>query len=676
MLLLLLQGLCKQGRPPWKEVFVLIRILLCPPRVGGSQQACSMTTVDWEHRVGPSAGAAMAGSTLLDHNLSYAECLAACAAAGDSCPAVDYVLKHIKPSAALTSTYPSCKNTKQPMRRSCYAVSTDAWHRPCMQPQTENAGALKLLKTRAAPQGAKNVLLAIFDDLRVVDGRLSPHVTPATRRFASQATAFLSAHAQTALCAPSRASFLSGRRPDLTRVHWTDTHLRTRPSAQEWVTLPQHFSNHGYYVAAAGKMFHKTADPASLDPRSWSEPESIVAYPYFGQGECPEKPEVLLHVFNTTSGCPVDAARHPRYVFTDEQVLRKALTLLRTAAPAARERRRPFWLGVGFFKPHKPHVFPAELLSRVPALAEVPLALNGHPATRMAPMANIAELCTADGKAAPESEAGHRCARENIRMYHAAAAFTDGLLSKLLLELEAQRLHEETLVVVMGDHGFALGEHGSWAKWTNWEVATRTPLFIRAPWLPGSAGVQVATPVELLDLFPTVADLAGVPLPVRPRPDSYKGIDGRSLAQLMERRPISTADSAHDGGVAFSQIARCWQVGRPRNSSSYAAMAQCDGVPSEEYAFMGYSIRSAVARYTEWVPTRWDSTTARHVPQWSRVADRELYAHVPSDDLADVGWAAHSENINIESERPAEVTMLQHRLRIHFDRTLAEAATL
>jgi len=462
----------------------------------------------------------------------------------------------------------------------------------------------------------------------------------------------------------------------LTRVHWTNAHLRQWPGSRSWLTLPQHFREHGYYVAAAGKLFHKMADVASLDPQSWSEPECIAAYPYFGQGTCPEKPDALLSIFNMTQGCPVEPSRHPRYVFTDELVLRKALGLLRAAAPAARDGTRPFWLGVGFFKPHKPHVFPSQFLSLLRgANADAWLPSNLQPAQGMAPMANLPELCTAKGKPAPSTEAYRRCARENIRTYHAAAAFSDALLGELLDELEAQRLHDRTLVVVMGDHGFALGEHGSWAKWTNWEVATRTPLAIRAPWLPASAGARIATPIELLDLFPTVAELAGVPLPSHPRPTGYEGVRGKSLAALVERP--SNASSQTKEGVAFSQIARCWPAEEPHDATSFASMAQCDGVPSSEYAFMGYSMRTAAARYTEWVPTHWDAATARHIPQWSKLVARELYDHSARDnDSVEVDWSECNENINLENSRPAETAILSHRLRAHFDRTLYEAAQL
>ena len=112
------------------------------------------------------------------------------------------------------------------------------------------------------------MLLAIFDDLRVVDRHdYVTHYTPHMNALRASATTFLSAHAQTALCAPSRASFLSGRRPDLTRVHWTDRHLREWPRAREWITLPQHFRDHGYYTTSVGKVFHP-GFPAAFEERT------------------------------------------------------------------------------------------------------------------------------------------------------------------------------------------------------------------------------------------------------------------------------------------------------------------------------------------------------------------------------------------------------------------------
>lgn len=293
----------------------------------------------------------------------------------------------------------------------------------------------------------------------------------------------------------------------------------------------------------------------------------------------------------------------------------------------------------------------------------------------MPPMASLPELCTAHGAWTPEAQPGSRCMRENVRMYHAAAAFSDGLLGELLDELERQQLHSETLAVVCSDHGFALGEHGAWAKWSNWEVATRVPFAVRAPWLSASAGRRVTSVVELVDLYPTVAELAGVPLPLpRPSggaasarpPQGYAGLGGRSLAALVERPEISS------DGAAFSQIARCWPSGAPRNASSFGAMAQCDGVPSSEYGFFGYSIRTAAARYTEWVPTHWDAATSRHMPQWDVAVGSEMYDHSAADDLAD-GWSQRGENVNLVEARPVEAQALRHRLRAHVQRTLAEA---
>ena len=648
-------------------------------------------SVDWSFTIGPlSAGAGSSASTLLRTNATLAECLATCEEVGEAaCAAIDYVQHHGGSNASAASVMqhdrvgqpPDLCNWRSPhppAKKSCHAVHTKGIHSPCIPPTSAEAEHILAVRRtrRIPPKSSRSVLLAIFDDLRVVDAPYAAKFTPNARAFAARATTFMAAHAQTALCAPSRASFLSGRRPDLTRVHWTDRHLRQWPPNRAWVTLPQHFRDAGYYVAAAGKLFHKMADPHSLDPQSWSEPECVASYPYFGQGACPEKPDVLLRVFNTSVGCPVEPERHPKYAFTDRSVLKTAIRLLQAAAPEARNGVRPFWLGVGFFKPHKPFVFPAELMRKVPHLSEVALPRNSQPPANMAPMANIPELCTSHGPNTPEAQVGSRCMRENIRMYHAAAAFTDGLLGELLAELESQRLHLSTVVAVMSDHGFALGEHGSWAKWTNWEVATRVPFAIRAPWLPASVGKRISTIVELVDLYPTLADLAGVPL--RESVNSghspshgYVGLGGRSLASLIEQPRNDTS------GVAFSQIARCWPTPftQARDDSAFSNMAQCDGVDSSDYAFMGYSMRTSNSRFTEWVPTRWDSSTARHMPQWEQVVGAELYDHSGSAeyDLGE-GWSQRVESANVASIRPKEVGILRQRLRAHFDNVLKAAA--
>ena len=609
--------------------------------------------MDWEHVVGMSAGAGLAGSRLLASDVSFAQCQKACRIDA-ACSAFDYVRKHSDEATAtaLRNSPQVCPKMKKPRKRSCFAVEGAAWH-PCKQPETENIIARKR-PPLAVPSGAKSVLMVIFDDLRVVDEPYRQRAVPTAMSFAAESTTFLSAHAQCALCAPSRASFLSGRRPDVTRVLWTDNFLREWPPAQGWISLPQHFKRSGYYVAAAGKLYHHLPDPMSLDPMSWTEPECIVDYPYYGQGHCPEKPEYLSQVHNTSAACPVETSRHPSYVFTDRLVLAKAQQFLASAAPLARTGSQPFWIGVGFFKPHKPFIFPAELLQRMPALDEIQLAENGDTPRSMVPMSNIPELCATKAAYGPYIST---CARDTIRTYHAAAAFTDSLLGDLLASVDRLQLQKDTLVVVLSDHGFALGEHASWAKWTNWEVATRTVLMIRAPWLPQSAGQRVSSIVELVDLYPTIAELAGVAVSVQS--PGYEELGGRSVAPLLR------GASGGEDSAAFSQIARCWPSGGPHNASAFAAMGQCDKVPSSEYAFMGYSIRTAMYRYTEWVPIQWDPATHQHLPRWEDSIGDELYIHEGDDGGA--GWTRQWENENVASARPAEVARLRRRLHARFE---------
>ncbi|KAL3895272.1 MAG: hypothetical protein SGPRY_013554 [Prymnesium sp.] len=615
--------------------------------------------MQWEHAYGLSAGAGQPGSRLLGSPVTFGACLALCESDGQ-CAAVEFVRKHADlsrprpppPPRAGGHAGPVACGPSAPRKQSCYAVSPSS--QPCL-PQTTEAILSRRVASSAAPAGARSVLHIIFDDLRAVDDPFVAAV-PVASALRERSVSFLSAHAQSAICAPSRASFFSGRRPDLTRVLWTDTHLRQHAAAARWLTLPQHFKRHGYYTAGAGKLFHHLPDPISLDPASWNEPECVADYPYYGQGHCPEKPEFLYHAFNTSAGCPVEASRHPDYVFTDVQVVRKAREFLRRAAPKAIDGSQPFWIGVGFFKPHKPFVFPAHLLHRFPPPHSIELPHNLHPPNG-AQMASIPELCATKGQHSLQ------CARDTIRTYHAAAAFTDGLLGELLTELTALKLSESTLVVVMSDHGFALGEHGAWAKWSNWEVATRSLLMIRAPWLPETAGRRLLDPVELVDLFPTVATLVGVPVP--PSGEGYEELGGRDLS------PLVTGSRNSTGTAAFSQMARCWPPAAPHNASSFSSMGQCDQIPPSEYAFMGYSIRTASRRYTQWVPVSWDAHSQRQLPQWDAFVGEELYDH--SDDRGGSHWNVRFENENLASQRPEEVARLRSKLHAHFDATLTAA---
>jgi hypothetical protein len=285
------------------------------------------------------------------------------------------------------------------------------------------------------PVGAKNVLFVIFDDYRAMHkayGWSQPHV-PAADAFAKESLVFDRAYVQQAVCGPSRASLMSGRRPDRTQMWNFIGGFRATPGADKWNTMPEWFWKHGFYSAGCGKLYHP-GDPADFDPDSWSEEECKLNFPYFGQGSCP------VPKADKSAGCAVDPAVYPNTTFPDEETLAVALKFLRRASAQRNTTGQPFWLGVGFVKPHIPHVYPKRFGDLVPAPADIDLPAHPDFPTGCAPIEYMAKGPThgIDKPATNESTQALRHA------YYAAAAFSDSLLGELLAEVDALGLRSNT----------------------------------------------------------------------------------------------------------------------------------------------------------------------------------------------------------------------------------------
>lgn len=402
---------------------------------------------------------------------------------------------------------------------------------------------------RAAPKKKYNVLFLIADDLRPELGAYgnADLRTPSIDRLAARGTRFDRAYAQYPLCNPSRASLLTGRYPTETGV--MDNNKYFRAEHPDWVTLPQHFKNNGYATLRTGKIFHGGID----DQPSWSE------------GGEPVNPAIVNRGTNTRDAQPTRPAPAPtpragerdpdesegepavradgegerRRRASDRIVVLEGdgerhgdyRTATRAVEYLERYKDRPFFLAVGFVKPHSPPTAPRKFFDLYdPARVELPPDF----APRPAPPAGFPEPSVprrnADlfiGRDASPAEA-----REMIRAYRASTSFMDAQVGRVLDALERLGLKDKTVVVFWGDHGYHLGEKGKWSKaYSLFEVGTRVPLVIA---VPGGRGRSSAATVELLDLYPTLADLCGLP---RPAPD----VRGRSLAPLVRgaraRRP-------------------------------------------------------------------------------------------------------------------------------------------
>lgn len=396
----------------------------------------------------------------------------------------------------------------------------------------------------APPVRPLNVLCIMVDDLGCRLGCYgdpqvqSPHID----RLAQKGMRFDRAYVQYSVCNPSRASLLSGWRPDRTGILDNEMPLRTRHP--EVVTLPQRFRQHGYYTASLGKVFHAGVDERGKktffqDAKSWDDCRSfeVTAAGRRGTGRDLGDGSIKWCRWQAAEGTDEDQP--------DGQIAAAAMQIIEA------RRDRPFFLAVGFHKPHDPFIAPAPYFAAYP-LEQIALAPEPADRSPLLPLA-LPGAKTFDSFTDQDR-------REFRRAYFAGVSFTDAQIGKLFATLDRLELWESTIVVVLGDHGYHLGEHGWWNKVTLFEHGARAPLVMWAPEAKGM-GKPTAGIVEFVDLYPTLTALAGI--------DAQAGdLDGQSFAALLDD------PSAAGKTAAFTQITRGAKMGR--------------------------SVRTARFRYTEW----------------------------------------------------------------------------
>lgn len=384
-----------------------------------------------------------------------------------------------------------------------------------------------------------NVLFIAVDDLRPDLGCYGAAFakTPHMDRLAARGIVFDKAYCAQAVCSPSRTAVLTGLRPDATKVWDLETHFRAaRPDC---ITLPQHFKAHGYHTAALGKIEHKGFD----DGASWSEPHWYAS----GQLVAADPADWTKQTVTTFPGGiasefanPIQrseakksangkAKQGPAYEVspkTDDELPDGA-----TAAEAVKRIRslkaagEPFFLAVGFLKPHLPFVAPKKYWDLHDPDA-IPL-----PATDKLPAGTPDFVGHTNGElhSYPGVPAGNPIPADFAKTlrhgYHACVSYTDAQVGRLLDALDAEGLTDNTIIILWGDHGWQLGDHGLWHKHTNFELAARAPLLISVP-KTASAGKKCAAPVEFVDIYPTLADLCGLPIP--------SGLHGASLRRYID----------------------------------------------------------------------------------------------------------------------------------------------
>ncbi|MEM0925555.1 MAG: sulfatase [Planctomycetota bacterium] len=421
-----------------------------------------------------------------------------------------------------------------------------------------------------------NVLFIAVDDLRPTLGCYGDPVakTPNIDRLADRGVLFRRAYCQQAVCSPSRLSLMTGRRPDTTRVWDLATHFRK--ALPDVVTLPQHFKNHGYFTQSLGKIYHGSGKP-SKDPPSWS------IHPQY---DSVRTANVRYALAKNRDGkglkrAAVESADVPDNTYLDGIVCDAAVR----AIGQAQQSKQPFFLAVGFRKPHLPFCAPKkywELYDRATIPLPVPMV-----SPKDAPEYATRSWRELEGYTdIPNNGPSAIDKVQELRHgYYACVSYIDALIGRLLNELSERKLVDNTVVVLWGDHGFHLGEQGLWTKANNYELATHVPLIFS---VPGQAqrGITSQALVELVDIYPTLADLCGL--------DEPAGVEGISLRPLL-----SEPDRVWKRAV-FSQHPRDRILNRHRGPG----------------AIMGYAVRTSRYRYVQWQD--WESKL---------VLARELYDH-------------------------------------------------
>ncbi len=464
-----------------------------------------------------------------------------------------------------------------------------------------------------------NILFIAVDDLRPSIGCYGDTlaITPNIDRLAERGVRFGQAHCQVAVCNPSRASLMTGLRPDMLGVWTLPIHFReAKPKA---VTLPQWLRRHGYTAVGHGKIYHNPTP----DPQSWSEPiRPVQAERGYAEGWQARIREVQANLpdddwrKNNLRGPSTAAPVIDDHKLVDGARTNLAIEDLRRLGQA----KKPFFLALGFIRPHLAWISPRKYWNlydpkMLPVITDDEVTPNTPPYS----LSNSYELTHYMDlidfpKPWDERRVSDTLARRLMHAYYASISYVDAQIGRLLMALDEEGLAENTIIVLWSDHGWKLGEHNGWGKMSNYEIDTRVPFIIVAPGLE-TAGQTTDTPVELLDVFPTLCDLAGI--------DTPDFVQGESLLPLL-KKPTAKPDR-----VAHSQYYRNHDGGE----------------------YMGYAMRTRTHRFVEW---REFGT--------GRVTARELYDHREN----------HSEATNVIDDAPEELVadLTSRLLKTHPRRAL------
>jgi len=496
----------------------------------------------------------------------------------------------------------------------------------------------------AQQQKKPNILFIAVDDLKPILGCYGDKLikTPNIDRLAKMATVFQSNYVQQAVCGPTRASLMTGKRPDYTKV-W-DLHTQMREMNPDIVTLPQYLITQGYQTVGIGKIYHPSDALDRIDPVSWSIPymfakpedyanglgkpaneqyqlastkEYFASHEKVKKGEEPKKKKGQDdndEGSGSRKGPSTECIDVPDDAYDDGV---NAL-LAKDEMDKLLKEGKPFFLAVGLHKPHLPFVAPKKYWDMYKR-EDMPLAeFQEHSkdgplvaytsAGELRNYTDIPPFVTMEAELnriglKPEKQ------KELIQGYYAAVTYTDHNVGVLLDELEKQGQLNNTIIVLWGDHGWHLGDHDLWCKHTNFENATRAPLIIAAP---GFKGGSTKSLTEHVDVFPTICDLAGVPVP------TY--LDGKSLVPIMKDKKTKILEysiSQYPRGIKKEEMEKL-------------------GYTSKK--LMGYSLRTDKYRLTLWI----NDFTTKSPYDPAKLYAKEMYDYV-KDPLEKVNVADHKE---------------------------------
>ena len=447
-----------------------------------------------------------------------------------------------------------------------------------------------------------------------------------------------------------------------------------RGGYEQWTPLPAHFRNHGYLVLGTGKYYHDGGGgrggapgdrahprgqgvPPLADrhlswsdlPIQWPNQTAIMEqwgtipfaygnfeYPVPDDEPCKGEQGTPSTVYCPTSfaedGTPPTPPKPGQQPLADFITYRDAVQKLRYAAAHRAKSGQPFFLVVGIKRPHLNWRMPQHYAALYPApnvslpkqrVLDQSIWAGAYSVFPMDAPTSAGGARTPDFVTSPYTAGTDYQLRELRRHYYAAVSWADRAAGEVLDELDATGLRNHTLVVLHSDHGWHLGEYAMWEKRSLWELGVRVPFIMRVPWLPTATRQRSRALVELVDIYPTLCDLMGLP-----PPDDTVPLDGLSLRPVVE----APADADKFKPYALSTFPRCEHVGMPiygqRGASGGAGEDNsCLGIERTAFTYMGYSMRTDRYRYTEWV--RWNGSAL--APIWSARVATELYDHAGDD---------------------------------------------